>query len=92
MTTSHQICVGYLANTGTVKGLGVFAIKDLAIGDVVEIAPVVQISGDYDRLDEELRRRVFHWERLAKGSTRLHSGMAACTTTQIQPTYGTPQR
>jgi hypothetical protein len=44
MDSLFRQCPGYLADTGNVKGLGVFAARDLEPGEAVEIAPVVRIA------------------------------------------------
>lgn len=56
--------LGYLADTGTTKGLGVFATRAIKAGETVEVAPVIQIRCAYSDLSQELKSRVFHWERL----------------------------
>lgn len=65
MDTPFRPCAGYLADTGSVKGLGVFAARDLETGEVVEIAPIVRIESALGDLPEALRHRVFDWARLA---------------------------
>jgi SET domain-containing protein len=57
--------LGYLASTGTVKGLGVFASRTIACDEVIEIAPVVQTQVPFIEIHPELQRRVFDWERIA---------------------------
>lgn len=61
-----QQSLGYIAHTNTLKGLGVFAAREIAAGEVVEIAPVLQVRCDYDELHSELKTRVFNWEHLAQ--------------------------
>ena len=57
--------LGHLADTGTPKGLGVFATRNIKAGEIVEKAPVIQIRCDFSNLSPELKSRVFHWARLA---------------------------
>ena len=42
-----------------------FASRDIAAGEMVELAPVLHLQGSYSGLPIELQQRVFHWERLA---------------------------
>lgn len=65
MASAFVQCPGVLVDTGTGKGMGVFASRDIAPQEVVEVAPVVQLEVDPNRLHEQLRPRVFGWERLA---------------------------
>lgn len=65
MESRFQPCLGCLADTGTVTGVGVFASRDIAAGETVEVSPVIQISRNFEALDTELQRRVFDWGRLA---------------------------
>lgn len=65
MKSPYQQSLGYLASTGTPKGLGVFASREIALGEIVELAPVLHLRGSYSGLPIELQQRVFHWERLA---------------------------
>ncbi|MDY0744468.1 hypothetical protein SNE35_08120 [Paucibacter sp. R3-3] len=57
--------LGYIRDTGTAKGRGVFASCTLAEGDVIEVCPVVQLKTSYSLLPEELQKVVFHWGVLA---------------------------
>ncbi len=59
MDTSFQAPVGYLTDTGTAKGLGVFAPRDIADGETVEVAPLLRFLADFEELDPALRDRVF---------------------------------
>mgnify|MGYP003342963020 FL=1 len=72
MNSFFRQCPGFLKDTGTSKGLGVFAERHISSNEVVEIAPVIQIEVDYNELAEQLQRRVFHWERLA-GRAGVHA-------------------
>jgi hypothetical protein len=65
MNSDYVQCPGFVADTGTAKGLGVFASRDIAEGEVVEVAPVVQLAAEPGALPEALRLRAFDWERLA---------------------------
>jgi len=55
-----------ISETGTAKGLGVFAIDGFLEGDVVELCPVVVFCAPYDSLPESLQRRIFNWTALAR--------------------------
>jgi hypothetical protein len=65
MDLTFQASLGKLAPTGTAKGLGVFASRDIAAGEVVEVAPVLQLRTRFEDMEADLQRRVFNWERLA---------------------------
>ena len=65
MNAQYQLSLGYLAPTGTPKGMGVFASRDIEAGEVVEVAPVIQLHTGFKNLEMDLKRRVFNWERLA---------------------------
>ncbi len=65
MITSYKQCIGYLTDTQTAKGIGVIAARDFEQDEIVEIAPVIQMDGNFDDLHAELQRRVFNWARLA---------------------------
>jgi hypothetical protein len=72
MMHQFQPSLGYLADTGTPKGLGVFASRDIADAEVVEVAPVIQLKSHYSELHDQLQQRVFHWARLA-GLNGVHA-------------------
>lgn len=63
----------YVKDTGTAKGKGVFAAKAFKEGEVVEVCPVVLFSTPFDSLPEEIKKRVFHWERLAGATPGTHA-------------------
>jgi len=65
MDVQFQPSLGYLAQTGTLRGIGVFASRALEAGEVVEVSPVIQLKLEFDEMDVDLKRRVFNWERLA---------------------------
>ncbi|MCE2946154.1 MAG: SET domain-containing protein-lysine N-methyltransferase [bacterium] len=65
MSSAFVQCQGYLADTGTAKGLGVFASRDVAQDEVVELSPVIRIESDLQQVHQALRTRVFDWHRLA---------------------------
>jgi SET domain-containing protein len=60
-----QPSLGYLAPAGTLNGFGVFASRAIEAGEVIEVAPVVQLRSEFDLMEINLQRRVFDWERLA---------------------------
>ena len=65
MNAQFQLSLGYLAQTGTPKGMGVFASRDIEAGEVVEVAPVILLKTGFEDLELGLKQRVFNWERLA---------------------------
>jgi SET domain-containing protein len=55
----------YVKNTGTVKGRGVFAARDIESGELVEECPVVVVKATLEDLPADLQRIVYDWEFLA---------------------------
>jgi hypothetical protein len=55
-----------IRDTGTPKGLGVFAVSGFLGGDVVELCPVIVFCAPYDSLPESLQHRIFDWTALAR--------------------------
>lgn len=53
-------CV-YVKDTGTSKGMGVFAARAFGEGEVVEECPVILFKKPYEVLHKELKTFVFHW-------------------------------
>ena len=51
--------VGYVKDTGTPKGRGVFAGRALARGEICEICPLIHVHTPFDRLPPEIRRILF---------------------------------
>lgn len=51
----------YIRETGTEKGRGVFASRDISAGEVVEVCPVLIFDAKWDGMPEELQLRVFNW-------------------------------
>ena len=56
-----------IKDTGTAKGLGVFATRRINSGETIEVCPVVIVRADWDQMPEEIQRVVFDWGRLTKG-------------------------
>lgn len=70
-----------VADTGTLRGRGVYAERDYAAGEVIETSPVLLIDADFERLPIALRRSVFAWpgtpgtvHALALGYGSLYNG------------------
>jgi uncharacterized protein len=72
MKQRFQASLGYLADTGTPKGLGVFASRDIGVDEVVEVTPVIQLKSNYWDLHEQMQQRVYDWARLA-GQNGVHA-------------------
>lgn len=53
-------------DTGTIKGRGVFALRDFAQGEVVEQCPVIILLRAYNQLPPRIQTMVFNWGNLAK--------------------------
>lgn len=58
----------YLRNTGTMRGRGVFASREFAKGEQIEICPVVVLRIPSAQLPEALKHYVFDWGYLAEGT------------------------
>ena len=63
--------IGYLIHTGTDKGLGVFASRDIAAGEVVEICPVILFDGKLRDLPDGFSNSAFSWKAL--GGDKQHA-------------------
>ena len=55
-----------IKDTGTSKGLGVFAERDYKAGEVVEVCPVLVIEAPFSSLPGVVKTRVFNWDVLAQ--------------------------
>jgi SET domain-containing protein len=55
-------------DTGTIKGRGVFALRDFEKGEVVEQCPVIILLRAYDQLPPRIKTIIFNWGNLAKTS------------------------
>jgi SET domain-containing protein len=58
--------LGYIKDTGTPKGRGVYASRAIGAGEVVEVCPVIVLPFGFRQLSQPLRRYVFNWGALAK--------------------------
>jgi hypothetical protein len=56
----------YVKHTGTPKGRGVFAARNIELGEVIEVCHVVQLITPFLELPVELQRMVFDWEAMAQ--------------------------
>ncbi|MGH8601962.1 MAG: SET domain-containing protein-lysine N-methyltransferase [Gammaproteobacteria bacterium] len=63
-----QPAIGHVKDTGTAIGRGIYASRSISPGGIVEISPVILVSGDFDDLPTEIRHIVFNWNVLAKMS------------------------
>ena len=59
--------MGCVRDTGTARGRGVYATRDIEPGEMVEVCPVLFVAGPFDDLPLELRRAVFAWGPLTGG-------------------------
>lgn len=53
--------MGYVRDTGTARGRGVYAARDIEQGEIVEVCPVLFVASRFDDLPMELKRAVFAW-------------------------------
>ena len=51
----------FVADTGTAKGNGVFAARDLVDGELIEVCDVLPYRMSFDKLSDELQHVVFDW-------------------------------
>lgn len=65
--TNIKACLGYIKETGSSKGRGVFASRRISTGELVEACPVVLLSPYWAQFPEELKRLLFNWGHLTKG-------------------------
>ncbi len=56
----------YVKDTGTIKGRGVFALRDFVAGEIVEECPVIILLRAYEQLPPRIKTMVFNWGNLAK--------------------------
>jgi hypothetical protein len=55
----------FIQDTGTPKGRGVFATRSFAIGEIIEMCPVIILHMPFSSLPDELKTHVFDWAVLA---------------------------
>lgn len=64
----YRVCESAtVKDTGSVKGRGVFAIRPISSGEIIEICPVVLVHADWDKIPDEVKHIVFDWGYLTKG-------------------------
>ncbi len=86
----YRVCdSGTIKDTGTMKGRGVFAIRQIRAGETIEICPVILVPTDWSTMPEEVKHKVFDWGYLTKDHLPAvsRSDGAACTATEIQRTF-----
>lgn len=59
--------LGYVKDTGTAKGRGVFASRAIVTGEVVEIAPTIVLTAPWRPLPVRLKHYAFAWGNMTKG-------------------------
>jgi hypothetical protein len=59
--------MGCVLDTGTARGRGVYATRDIDAGEIVEVCPVVFLAGPFAGLPLEIQRVAFAWAPLAGG-------------------------
>jgi SET domain-containing protein len=62
MTISASL--GYIKDTGTSKGRGVFASRAITVDEVVEVCPTIIVRKPQIQLPPRLRSYVFNWTHL----------------------------
>ena len=61
-----QVCdSATIKDTGTAKGRGVYATRQIAMGEIIEICPVMLVQ--WAEIPEQLRRVAFNWGARTKG-------------------------
>ncbi|WP_382321333.1 SET domain-containing protein [Hydrogenophaga sp. UC242_50] len=66
-TLNVQASAGYVKETGTKKGLGVFASRKILQGETVEVCPVLVLRNPTYQLPASIADRVFCWGHLTGG-------------------------
>jgi hypothetical protein len=67
----YKVCESAtIKDTGTAKGRGVYATRQIGPGEIIEICPVALVQ--WDEIPEQLRLIVFNWGALTKGP-RCHA-------------------
>jgi uncharacterized protein len=64
--TDITTALGYIKDSGTTKGRGVFALRKITAGEIVEACPVIVLSMSWDQIPTEVKRVVFDWGYLTK--------------------------
>lgn len=59
--------LGYVRDTGTAKGRGVFASRAISAGEVVEVAPTIVLTAPWRPLPVRLKHYAFAWGNMTKG-------------------------
>ncbi len=57
-----------IKDTGTAKGLGVFALREFREGELVEACPVILFQCGFSDLPRALQERVFNWTVLSSAA------------------------
>lgn len=57
---------GCIKDTGIPMGRGVFALRQIEDGELIEICPVVKVISPYQSLSSEVKNIVFDWNQLAQ--------------------------
>jgi hypothetical protein len=58
--------LGYIKDTGTAKGRGVFAARAISANEIIETCPVIVLRSSWDQMPEDLQRVVFNWGYLTE--------------------------
>ena len=70
--------IGYVKETGTSMGRGMFASRAIAAGEVIEVCPVMKFETPFQYLPIEVRNVVFAWSTLVPGlKTKANEKMQA---------------
>jgi SET domain-containing protein len=62
-----------IADTGTIKGRGVYAMQSFLKGELVEESPVLLVNTPVSDLPTELKTVLFNWGRLCKNDSKTHA-------------------
>lgn len=60
------VSLGYIKDTGTPKGRGVFASRAIGEGEIVEVCPALILPYPFRQLSPQVQRYAFNWGALAK--------------------------
>ena len=67
--------LGYVKDTGTPKGRGVYAARAISAGEVVEICPAIVLTAPWRPLPIRLKHYAFNWGNLVKGPKAIALAM-----------------
>lgn len=62
------LSAGSIKDAGLSMGRGIFASRQIEVGEIIEVCPIIRINTPYQDLSAEIQNYVFNWEQLARES------------------------